>query len=112
MGTFLNKSMRDLSVSHGLSYISFLQISCVFLSLKPNNNNFHNLNREQNTEISDMFSLSLHQCHLTAAEVPVVLIILLVSMLLKEVNNIENSTHKFQLFNIKNTIWGWHVTAV
>lgn len=91
-----------------LSYLSFFQISDVFLSLKPNNSNFHSL-KNGHRIFKTCFPFA--QCLLTAAEVPDDLITLLVSMLLKEVS-IGSFTRKFQVFKIKNTICGWHIAAV
>lgn len=101
MGTFLNESMHDLSVSLGLFYISFLQISCVFLSLKPNCSDFHNFKLENRQKFSKMY-FSDAQVHWLAATAAVALIILIASMLLKKRGNkIKSVTSKFQVFNFK-----------
>lgn len=89
-----------------LSCLSFLQISGVFL--KPNKSHFRNINSRTSTEFSKIY-FAFALCHLTA-EVSVILTILIISMLLKEVK-IENFTHKFQVYKIKNTICGWHAAA-
>lgn len=77
---FLNESMGDLSAFHGLSYISFVQIPCVFLSLKPNNSNFHIFKQAEFSKTYFPFA----PVHLTAAGMAAVLVILTASMLLKK----------------------------